>query len=148
MIRQGIYSISYRNGVYTLTKESDKYLNRRNRYCLDGDFIINPYTEIKNGVLHVSGRRHSFTKIVVEVDDRWLGIWEPTPIRNLEEGWREIIYFKRNDIIEEDIITKTGIWPFRKKVVEEDVSHLKAGYYVSKESVREEITTSNFRINE
>ena len=148
MQRQGIYSISYRKGVYTLTKESDKYLKRRNRNCLDGDFIMNPYTEIENGVLHVTGRRHSFTKIVIVRDDGWNGEWNPTPLRDLEEGWGDSFYFSRIDITVETITTKTGIWPFRKKVVEEGVSHLKAGYYVSKESVREEITTSNFRINE
>lgn len=140
-----IYSIGIDKGTLVLVKRNlDYWLCCRGEYSGVPDVLINPKISIgKNGVLEVEGIRMSYSKIRTLNGFDWVS----TPVYSLVDNWKETTFFTEEDLVKKDVVTWSGRFPFKKRIKEKDVLHLKPGYYLdisSKYDYAE--ATSNYRI--
>ncbi len=143
-----IYSISTDKGTLVLVKRNLNYwLCCRGEYSGVPDVLINPKLSIsQNGILQIEGIRMSYLKLR-NISGPYSNYWESTPVSDLNENWREMIFYSEEDLIKKDVVTWSGRFPFKKRKKEKDVLHLKPGYYlkISSQYIHTE-ATSNYRI--
>jgi hypothetical protein len=139
-----IYSIDIDKGVTIITKRDENFIKRKGEYSYTPDVFINPTITISdNGVLTISGSRHSYFK----VRDLLSHYWIDRPTSHLVNNFRDILFVNE----EEDLYTKDrtkwkGWFIFKLPKTEFNVQFIKCGWYLSKEGNNEVITTSNFRL--
>ncbi len=141
-----VYSIDSKDGTLLLVKRNLKsHLSRRHRYDYVPDLLINPTIKIlDNGVLVVSGMRLSYLSVRKQVDYSWY----PKPICELDDNWRDEIFYDETDIVKDDLIewVRGIFWPFKKRVIHKNVDHLNEGYYLETSGYMDTQSTSNYRI--
>lgn len=140
-----LYSITSKDGTLLIVKRDvENWLKCQEQYSYTPDMLANPEIKIMDsGVLSIKGIRLSYKRIRT-IRDSWH--WAPTPIRDLKENWKESIFFVEDDVVEKDIVTWVGKFPFKKRKKEKAIKHLADGYYLSTNGYDDVQTTSNYRL--
>lgn len=142
-----LYALDNSKGVTTVTElRKDIYLKRRGEFSYHPTVLIDPELNITEaGILEITGMAHEY-ELVDSNTDTWN--WNDKPTSELNDNWKDLIFFEEENLIKKDIVTWVGWFIFKKRNVVKDVEHLKAGRYLKKKGYKEDIKVSNFKIKE
>lgn len=108
-----VYKIYNDKGVLVLREipmsDISGGINHRSNPC---DVLINPQMFLDSGILHITGKRHSYVEVTSREENGWNYI--PTKFTDLSDGFKDLIFYSENDVVLQDVKTYSGIWPKRK----------------------------------